>query len=388
MTERAAAPRSDRALLCVARQRAGRQFIQEALRLGCRVYVLTEDSQREAPWPEGVSGVVTVWSMDDREGALHVATELARHERLDRVVALLERDVEVASAIREHLGIPGQPSWQANLFRDKLAMRLKALSCDVKVPHFAPAADRAAVGRMFQQVDPPYILKIRDGLGASNLTRLPDRDSAWRAIDALGPQAERYLIEQFVMGDVFHVDSVTRQGVPEFAIASRYGLPLLEVVQGGNFVSYTIERQSDLSRRLLEANRRIITGFGFQQGITHVEFIVGAHDHEVYFLEGASRMAAARIPWVIEEATGISLHREWACLEALEDHEVARPRDGYAGIVVTVAKRGPTDLAQFDDPHIVWKSADPYVPGLIVRSDDAEALVARIRELDRRFSTL
>lgn len=388
MSERAASPRSDRALLCVARKRAGRQFIQEALQLGCRVYVLTEDAEREAAWPEGVSGVVTVWNMDDRHGALHVATELARRERLDRVVALLERDVEVAAAIRERLGIPGQPCWQANLFRDKLAMRLHALSCDVRVPYFAAAADRAAVGLMFDRVPAPYILKIRDGLGASNLTRLPDRESAWRAIDALGNQAERYLVEQFVAGDVFHVDAVTQDGEPRFAIASRYGLPLLDVVQGGNFVSYTIERKSDLSERLLEANRRIIQGFGFRRGITHIEFIVGAHDQEVYFLEGASRMAAARIPWVIEQATGVSLHREWASLEALDDHQVARPRDGYAGIVATVAKRGPTDLSSFDDPHIVWRSPDPYVPGLIVRSDDPEVLLSRIRDFDRRFSHL
>lgn len=388
MTDHVTAPRSDRTLLCIARLRAGRQFIQEALKLGCRVYVLTEDAEREAAWPEGLAGLVTVWNMGDRTGVMHVARELAARERLDRVVALLERDVEVAAAIREDLGIPGQPAWQANLFRDKLAMRLKGLSCDVRVPHFAPVSDRAAVGRMFAEIAPPYLLKIRDGLGASNITRLDDRDSAWRAIDSLGDQADRYLIEQYIAGDVFHVDSITQGGRPAFAIASRYGLPLLDVVKGGNFVSYTLEQDSDLALRLLEANRRIITGFGFEQGITHIEFIVGAADHEVYFLEGASRLAAARIPWVIEEATGISLHHEWARLEALDAYQVSRPRQGYAGIVTTVSKHGPADLSRFDDPHIVWKSADPFVPGLILRADDPRALEARIREYDRQFSAL
>lgn len=388
MTDHAAAARSDRTVLCVARLRAGRLFIEEALNLGCRVFVLTEDAERDAAWPEGISGVVTVWSMADRQGVLHVARELAMRERLDRVVALLERDVEVAAAIRDELRLPGQPAWQANLFRDKLAMRLQALSCDVRVPYFAPVSDRAAVGQMFERIEPPYLLKIRDGLGASNLTRLDDRESAWRAIDSLGDQTERYLIEQYVPGDVFHVDSITQGGTPRFAIASRYGLPLLDVVKGGNFVSYTLEQESELSRRLLEANRRIITGFDFEQGITHIEFIVGAHDHEVYFLEGASRMAAARIPWVIEEATGVCLHHEWARLEALDGYQVSRPRRGYAGIVTTVSRHGPADLSRFDDPHIVWKSTDPFVPGLIVRADDPQALEARIREYDRQFSTL
>ena len=36
--------KSDRTILCVARKRAGRLFIDEALKLGCRVLVLTEDA--------------------------------------------------------------------------------------------------------------------------------------------------------------------------------------------------------------------------------------------------------------------------------------------------------------------------------------------------------
>jgi len=301
---------------------------------------------------------------------------------------MLERDVEVAAAIREELRLPGQPAWQANLFRDKLAMRRKALSCDVRVPYFAPVSDRAAVGRMFECVEPPYLLKIRDGLGASNITRLDDRESAWRAIDALGGEAERFLIEQYVTGDVFHVDSLTQGGTPQFVIASRYGLPLLDVVKGGNFVSYTFDQESDLARLLLEANRRIITGFGFEQGPTHIEFILGDHDQQVYFLEGASRLAAAQIPWVIEEATGVCLHHEWARLEVLDAYMVSRARRGYAGIVTTVAKHGPADLSRFEDPHIVWKSPDPFVPGLILRADDPHVLEARMRAYDRQFSTL
>ncbi|HEY9855854.1 MAG TPA: hypothetical protein V6D05_08975 [Stenomitos sp.] len=388
MTDHVVASRSDRTVLCIARQRAGRRFIEETLRLGGRVFVLTEDAEQHAAWPAGISGVITVWSMADRQGVLHVARELATRERVDRVVALLERDVEVAATLREELRIPGQPSWQANLFRDKLAMRLKALSCDVRVPYFAPASDRAAVGRMFEQVDPPYLLKIRDGLGAANITRLDDRDSAWRAIDGLGSETEHYIVEQYVKGDVFHVDSLTQDGQPRFAIASRYGLPLLDVVKGGNFVSFTLDQETELARRLLEANRRIITGFGFEQGPTHIEFILGAHDQEVYFLEGASRLAAARIPWVIEEATGVCLHHEWARLEVLDAYTVSPGQRGFAGIVTTVARHGPADLSGFQDPHIVWRSPDPFVPGLILRADDPHVLEARIRAYDRQFSTL
>ncbi|MNX94715.1 argininosuccinate lyase [compost metagenome] len=322
-----------------------------------------------------------------------MALALAAQERIDskpidRVVALLERDVELAAEIREMLGIEGQPRWQAHLFRDKLAMRLHALSCGVKVPYFAAAADRDAVTRMLEQVPPPYLLKPRDGLGASGIKRLDRREEVFQALDALGDKVDRYLLEQYVAGAVYHVDAVTKDGTPRFAVASRYGLPLLDVLQGGNFVSYTIARGSALEQRLLEANRRIIQGFGYQRGVSHIEFIVGRDDQEIYFLEGASRMAAARIPWVLKQATGVCMYEEWAGLEALPDYEPAHAREGYAGIITTVTKRGPANLGHFQDPSIVWKSSDPYVPSMIVRADDPRSLEDRMRYLDREFASL
>lgn len=385
---------SNRTILCVARKRAGRLFIEAAANLGCRVLVLTETGAlRDATWPDSIARKVGVWSLDDHAAAKEVALALAAQERvdykrIDRVVALLERDVELAAEIREMLGIEGQPRWQANLFRDKLAMRLQALSCEVRVPYFAAAADREGVSRMLDQVAPPYLLKPRDGLGAQDIRKLTDRAHVQPAIDALGPEVDRYLLEQFVPGDVYHVDSVTKDGTPRFAIASRYGLPLLDVIQGGNFVSYTIARGSELERRLLDANRRIIQGFGYQQGVSHIEFIVGRDDGEIYFLEGASRMAAARIPWVIQQATGVCMYNEWAALEALPDYEPAEAGEGYAGIITTVTKHGPANLGGYQDPSIVWKSSDPYVPSMILRADDPRSLEERMRHLDREFAAL
>ena len=49
------------------------------------------------------------------------------HQKLDRIVALDEFDMETAATLREHLRMPGMGLTTMRYFRDKLAMRMRAL---------------------------------------------------------------------------------------------------------------------------------------------------------------------------------------------------------------------------------------------------------------------
>jgi hypothetical protein len=61
---------------------------------------------------------------------------VARKEKIDRMVALDDFDVEKAAALREHLRVPGMGDTTARYFRDKLAMRLRATEMEIPVPEF------------------------------------------------------------------------------------------------------------------------------------------------------------------------------------------------------------------------------------------------------------
>ncbi len=380
------AAQKGRTILCVTRVKAGRAFMEEAARLGCRVLVLTEDAARKDLFPECVSRIVTVHSLQDWNAVASVVSRLEREERLDRVVPMLEAQVELAARIRQLLGIPGQTMEQARLFRDKLAMRLTALGANIPVPYFAPALDRERVVAMVESVAPPYMLKLRDGLGSQNVTRIDSRAQLLPAIVSKGPRIDDYLVEQYIPGEVYHVDSVVEGGKIQFSLASRYGLPLFDVLQGGNFVTYTVARGSQLEAKLLKINAQVIKAFGLQRGVTHIEFIRSAETGELYFLEAANRIPSARIPMVINEASGVCLYHELAKLEAHDKYQAPKPKEGHAGFITTVPKRGPVKLDGFKEKEIVWRSADPYQPGLIVRSDDATRVSKLLQEYDKRFA--
>src|SRR5205085_591015 len=91
-----------------------------------------------------------------------------------------------------------------------------------------------------------------------------DAEQVWRAIDALDARealqdrSSYYLLEKFVPGEVFHVDSVVEGGEVVFCGASRYGRPPLRVVQeGGVFVSHTVEYDSPERAELTRLNARL-----------------------------------------------------------------------------------------------------------------------------------
>ncbi|MNX24164.1 argininosuccinate lyase [compost metagenome] len=377
-----------RTILCVSRLKAGRAFMEEAVRLGCRVLVLTEDAALlKDRFPDCVSRIVTVRNLQDWNAVASVVSRLYREERIDRVVPMLEAQVELAARIRQLLGIPGQTPEQARLFRDKLAMRLTALGAGIPVPYFAPALDRERVTGLVESVAPPYMLKLRDGLGSQNVTRIDSRSQLMPAIVSKGPRIDDYLVEQYIPGEVYHVDSVVEGGKIQFSLASRYGLPLFDVIQGGNFMTYTVTRGSQLEAQLLKINAKVIKAFGLQRGVTHIEFIRSSETGELYFLEAANRIPSARIPMVVNEASGVCLYHELAKLEAHDKYHAPKPKDGHAGFITTVSKRGPVKLDGFKEKEIVWRSTDPYQPGLIIRSDDSKRVEKLLREYDKHFAT-
>ena len=124
------------------------------------------------------------------------------------------------------------------------------------------------------------------------------------------------MLEQFIPGSVYHVDSVASEREVVFAEAHAYGAPPLETShQGGVFTTRTLPRDSAEVKTLLEMNRRVLDELGFLRGVTHAEFLKAHSDGKFYFLEVAARVGGAYISDVIEAATGINLWREWARLE-------------------------------------------------------------------------
>ena len=99
--------------------------------------LLTAEKLRDADWPrESLDDTFYLPAEIPLADIVQAVTHLARTQKIDRIVALDEYDMETAATLREHLRVPGMGLTTMRYFRDKLAMRMKALDRGVRVPGF------------------------------------------------------------------------------------------------------------------------------------------------------------------------------------------------------------------------------------------------------------
>ena len=310
-------------MLCIATYEKGAEFLRACKARGCRVLLLTLDTLAGADWPrEAIDDVFYMRAGASPDDFVKGVSYLARSERIDRIVALDDFDVETAALLREHVRLPGMGESTARHFRDKLAMRVRAREAGIPVPDFVHVLNHDRLHDFLERVPPPWVLKPRTQASAVGIRKLQQADDVWRAIDELGDRQSFHLLERFVPGDVFHVDACVWQREVAFAAAHRYGLPPMDVAhQGGIFVTTSLGRETRPSTR--RSSMAIATWWrrsGLHRGIVHTEFIRGRDDGRWYFLETAARVGGAHIVDVVEAATGLNLWREWADIEIAGEH--------------------------------------------------------------------
>jgi biotin carboxylase len=374
-------------ILCIATYEKGQEFLRECARQGHRVLLLTSDTLRDADWPRGAIEETFYVPRDiGREDLMKGISHVARTRQIDRLVPLDDFDVETAAFLREHLRIPGMGETTARYFRDKLAMRMRARNAGVLVPEFVHTVNDAHVGRFVADVAPPWVLKPRSSAAAIGIRKIGSAEELWPALEELGDRRSFFLLEQFVPGDVFHVDAIAWDRHVLFHAAHRYGQPPMVIAhEGGVFTTRSLPRGALEAQPLEALNREVLAAFGMVRGVTHTEFIQAREDGRWYFLETSARVGGAFIVDVIEAASGLNLWREWAHIEiAGEDftYELPPVRTDYAGIVLTLAREPEPDLSGFTDPEIVARIRKHHHAGLIVRSSDS----ARIDELLARYA--
>jgi biotin carboxylase len=262
----------------------------------------------------------------------------------------------------------------ARAFRDKLAMRARARSAGIPCPDFVHVVNDATIREWSARVPPPWVMKPRSQAAAIGIRKIASQDELWRTIDALGDARAEYVLEQFVAGDVFHVDSLMFDRKAVFAAASQYGAPPMSVAhEGGIFVTRTLPAGDLHAEALKQMNGAVLDAFGLRRGVSHTEFIRGC-DGQIYFLETSARVGGAFIADVVEAATGVNLWREWAKIEIAGEHgdyTPPAPRSLAAGIILSLARQEQPDTSGYRDPEIVKRIRKSHHAGLIVASPDA-----------------
>jgi biotin carboxylase len=377
-------------ILCVSSYEKGHEFMRTCKAIGCRVLLLTVEKLRHADWPrESIDEMFFMPEELPVPSLINAVSYTARSQPIDRIVALDEFDMENVSALREHLRIPGMGLTTVRYFRDKLAMRARAKEAGIPVPEFVHVLNYDSLREFMARVPAPWLLKPRSQASGIGMKKIYEPPELWPWLDQLGDKQSNYLLEQFIPGSVYHIDSVASEREVVFAEAHAYGAPPLETShQGGVFTTRTLPRDSNEVKTLLDINRKVLEDLGFLRGVTHAEFLKAHSDGKYYFLEVAARVGGAYISDVIEAATGINLWREWARLEVgagKQPYQLPPSRHDYAGVILSLARQELPDTSAYNDPEIVYRITKYHHAGFVLKSPQQAPIEELLSSYSKRF---
>lgn len=380
-------------IVCIASEQKGNEFLEECQNAGWHVTLVTRKDLLDAPWAwTSLNEVRTVERGATTEDYIRTITNVAGNQPIDRIVGLDEFDVLTAAKAREHLQIEGISGSYGLRFRDKLRMRNLAAAIGIPCPEFVGVFNQDEINRYLESVPAPWIVKPRTEVSAFGIRKCETREQVWQVLNELDKRhtwrdhPSQFLLERFVEGKVFHVDSVVADGKVAAAGVSEYGTPPFTVShQGGVFTTFTLDYKSRERKELEKLNKQLLKGFQYERGVAHAEFLQSSETGEFYLLEVACRVGGAYIANVLEQAAGFNLWREWARLEtatAEKPYKTPRLRKDFAGIALCLAKEDVPDTSHYTDEEIVYRVTKPKHVGLIFYSPKAE----RVSELLRIYT--
>ena len=377
-------------ILCITSYEKGQDFIRECKRQGAFVILLTVTALEHANWPrESIDEIYFMHDLSKTDEVIRAISFLARTRVIDIVVALDDYDVWTAANLREHLRIPGMGDTIVRHFRDKLAMRLKAQENNIPVPDFIHVLNYNKVSEFIDRVPPPWVLKPRAEASTIGIAKINATDEFWSRVDTLADRQSFFLLERFIPGEVYHVDSLVFDREVVFAEAHHYGKPPFNVYhEGGIFTTRTIPRASQDQTLLKELNHQIISALGLVHGVAHTEFIKGHDNGQFYFLETAARVGGANIAEMVEASTGINLWREWAKIELNSQHgtyQLPQHQQNYAGVIVSLARQEHPDTSAYQDPEIVMRLDKRHHVGFVLASQSSDRINFLLDQYTQRF---
>lgn len=274
----------------------------------CRTVYLTTPGGLPALDQDGATEVHVRDSLA-HDDLLPLVREIAdRHGTPEAVFGQSEYDILTAARLSAALGVPGGYGLDlVERFKDKPAMKSAVGAAGLRVPRFlrlddAPSAEAVvdALGGL------PLVLKPRAAAGSQGVTVVHSADELRDALTGVDPEA--YECEEYVEGDIFHVDGVRRSGRLHFVTASQYVHTCLDYAHGRPLGSVLLDPGPERDELTTFADR-CLRALGLRDGAFHLEAI-RRPGGELVFLEVGLRPGGAQVPFLHVDLYGIDLFAE------------------------------------------------------------------------------
>src|SRR4030095_7574518 len=259
-------------IVCIASEHKGNEFLDEAHNAGWQVTLVTRKKLLDEPWVwTALNDVKTVEDHASPDDYIRAITNIAGTSKIDRVVGLDEFDVTTAARTREHLQLGGMSSSHSLRFRDKLSMRNVASQASIPCPDFTGVFNRDDIEAFLDRVPAPWIVKPRYEVSAFGIRKCERKEQVWQVLTDLDNRnnwrdhPSHFVLETFIAGNVYHVDSIVENGKVLACGVSKYGTPPFSVSHyGGVFMHSMVAYRSKERKELGKLNQQLLSAFKYE----------------------------------------------------------------------------------------------------------------------------
>lgn len=342
--------RAARVLLLEAAGPESGAIARTAAASGYQVHAATDPATHSAygtDLRQILSGCLTSdFSQPDR--ALKDIVGYARRIGADGVLTVNEYLTPLLAQVCAELGLPGNDPDRATAARDKAAMSEVFALHGVTAPRtrVLGSEDELRLLRAAGEIRLPCVIKPADGAGSAGVTVVtnPDRAAdAWRAAARSPhgmyglPPDPRVLVQDYVEGTEYSVESITQHGTTTHLCATRKTVtPGAHRVEVGHSLPAALPPGAE--RAVHQEVERAIGAVGIRNGAAHTEVIVDG-EGRCSVVEIGARLGAGHIGVLLRHALGID---PWT---VLLDTALGRPAH------LTPARRAYASIRFLTSPH-------------------------------------
>lgn len=246
--------------------------------------------------------------------AVLAATALVQN--VEGVVNCSESCLRTQAALVERYGVPGISRETATVCRDKQLMAARFARHDVPIGRRRIVTQADEIAEAAAEVGCPGVLKPATGVASLFTVRFDSEDELRARFEefqaaarghgaaAIREMEGRWLVEEYLDGDAYSVESLTLGGeTTHIAICQKGAMSRPFFLETGHVCPAPLNRGE--RSEVLDVSERAIRALGITDGITHTELKLTSRGIRV--LEVGARMGGGSIRQVVRLATGVDL---------------------------------------------------------------------------------
>ncbi len=143
-------------------------------------------------------------------------------------------------------------------------------------------------------------------MGSESTYIISNLEELEQVFSVIKDNLQQFEIEDFIEGEMYHVDSIVQNGKVLLCSVSKYLNSTLGYIKGEEYLASYMIDDSLLKNKIEEFNSKVINALGIVKSVTHLEVFV-TQNEEIVFCEIGARAGGAGVMPCIEEAFNINL---------------------------------------------------------------------------------